>query len=213
MSSVRITEIFCSIQGESTTSGEPTVFVRLTGCPLRCHYCDTAYAFSGGERFTVPEVIQKVQEFGVQFVTVTGGEPLAQKECVALLVALCDEGFDVSLETSGALAIDEVDPRVRTILDIKTPASGEEKKNLPSNIAHLKSIDEIKFVICNREDYEFALRVIEEKELFNKCQILFSPSYQQLEPKLLGEWMLEDKVSARLQLQLHKYLWGDEPGR
>lgn len=213
MTSLRITEIFCSIQGESTTAGEPTVFVRLTGCPLRCHYCDTAYAFSGGEKIAIPEIVDKVAEFGVKFVTVTGGEPLAQQECHALLVALCDAEFKVSLETSGALPIENVDPRVRTILDLKTPGSGEEQKNLLSNIEHLKPVDEIKFVICDRDDYDYALNAISKNRLTDKCQILFSPSYQQLDPKQLGQWMLEDKAPARLQLQMHKYLWGDEPGR
>ena len=213
MSSLRITEIFCSIQGESTTVGEPTVFVRLTGCPLRCQYCDTAYAFSGGERMAIHDIMQTVTEFGVPHVTVTGGEPLAQKECETLLTALCDNGFKVSLETSGALAIDKVDPRVRTILDIKTPGSGEQDKNLVANIAELKPQDEVKFVICDRADYDFALNQIRQHALASKTQVLFSPSHTQLEPRQLAEWMLQDKVSARLQLQLHKYLWGDEPGR
>lgn len=213
MSSLRITEIFCSIQGESTTAGAPTVFVRLTGCPLRCQYCDTAYAFTGGERMTIEDIMQTVTEFGVSHVTVTGGEPLAQKECETLLTALCDAGLSVSLETSGALAIDNVDSRVRTILDIKTPGSGEQDKNLASNIAALKPEDEIKFVICGREDYDFALNQIQQHALDDKAQLLFSPSYTQLKPRQLAEWMLQDKVTARLQLQMHKYLWGDEPGR
>ena len=213
MSSLRITEIFCSIQGESTTAGEPTVFVRLTGCPLRCHYCDTAYAFTGGEKVEIDDIVEQVAAFGVEFVTVTGGEPLAQKDCLALLTALCDAGFNVSLETSGALSIEDVDARVRTILDIKTPASGEADKNLFSNIEYLKPVDEIKFVICDRGDYEYAMTQIERQHLNDKCQVLFSPSYQQLEAKQLGQWMLDDKAPARLQLQMHKYLWGDEPGR
>ena len=213
MSSLRITEIFCSIQGESTTAGEPTVFVRLTGCPLRCHYCDTAYAFTGGEKVEIDDIVEQVAAFGVEFVTVTGGEPLAQKDCFALLTAVCDAGFNVSLETSGALSIEDVDTRVRTILDIKTPASGEEDKNLFSNIDHLKPVDEVKFVICDRRDYEYAMTQIERQHLADKCQVLFSPSYQQLEAKRLGQWMLDDKAPARLQLQMHKYLWGDEPGR
>ena len=213
MTSLRITEIFCSIQGESTTAGEPTVFVRLTGCPLRCHYCDTAYAFTGGEKMALEDIVAAVTNFGVPYVTVTGGEPLAQDACRTLLSELCNVGFSVSLETSGALSIENIDSRVRIILDIKTPGSGEEAKNLIANVSYLKSSDEIKFVICDRKDYEYALNIVEQQNLVDKCQILFSPSYTQLEPKSLAAWMLEDHAPARLQLQLHKYLWGDEPGR
>ena len=213
MSSVRITEIFSSIQGESTTVGAPTVFVRLTGCPLRCQYCDTAYAFTGGEKRTISDIVTTVSDYGLSHVTVTGGEPLAQTQCFELLEQLCNAGFAVSLETSGAISIEKVDPRVRTILDIKTPGSGEETKNLAANISFLKPGDEIKFVICDRKDYDYAVKKIDAHGLAKNHQVLFSPSHTQVEPRELAEWMVADKINARLQLQLHKYLWGDEPGR
>ncbi|MGR8947634.1 MAG: 7-carboxy-7-deazaguanine synthase QueE [Gammaproteobacteria bacterium] len=213
MSSVRITEIFCSIQGETTTAGELTVFVRLTGCPLRCQYCDTAYAFTGGKKMAINDIVATVVDYGISHVTVTGGEPLAQVQCFELLRRLCDEGLQVSVETSGAISIEKVDPRVRTILDIKTPGSCEDKKDLPTNIDHLKPGDEIKFVICDRKDYDYALDKVIQNDLAKHYQILFSPSFGQVEPQELAQWMMNDKVDARLQLQLHKYLWGDEPGR
>ncbi|MEM7465538.1 MAG: 7-carboxy-7-deazaguanine synthase QueE [Pseudomonadota bacterium] len=213
MDSVRITEIFCSIQGESTTVGEPTVFVRLTGCPLRCHYCDTAYAFSGGEKIQIEDVVERVGSFGVHYVTVTGGEPLAQASCQPLMSHLCDAGHSVSLETSGAISVAEVDQRVRIIMDVKTPGSGEEAKNLSSNLAHLKPIDELKFVICDRQDYEFAIRMVEESALSDRHQVLFSPSHGQIHPRELADWIIADKTPVRLQLQMHKFLWGNEPGR
>jgi 7-carboxy-7-deazaguanine synthase len=213
MSTLKITEIFCSIQGESTSVGEPTVFIRLTGCPLRCQYCDTSYAFTGGEKKTIAEIVQQAKSFGVLFATVTGGEPLAQASCTELLTALCDAGFSVSLETSGAVSIATVDSRVRTILDIKTPGSGESDKNLLANFAYLKPVDEIKFVICNREDYDFSLALLKKEQLAEKCQVLFSPSHDELHGRDLAEWIIADGAKVRLQLQLHKYLWGDEAGR
>lgn len=213
MNNLKITEIFCSIQGESTSVGEPTVFIRLTGCPLRCQYCDTAYAFTGGNRKTIAEIVEHAMSFGVPFITVTGGEPLAQANCLELLTALCDAKLTVSLETSGAISIEDVDSRVRIILDIKTPGSGEVDKNLLSNLDLLKPVDEIKFVICNREDYEFSLDLIQRYELPQKHQILFSPSHSELAGRDLAEWIIRDGAKVRLQLQMHKFLWGDEPGR
>lgn len=210
---LRITEIFYSLQGETTTSGLPTVFVRLTGCPLRCHYCDTQYAFHGGERKALTDVLEEVGAFNPRYVTVTGGEPLAQPECLPLLKALCDAGYRVSLETSGALSVAEVDLRVHIILDLKTPGSGEVARNLWSNIACLSAKDEIKFVICNRTDYEWArLKIDEYKLAATGAELLFSPSQGQLEARALADWVLADRLSVRLQLQLHKYLWGDGPG-
>ena len=210
---LRITEIFYSLQGETTTSGLPTVFVRLTGCPLRCHYCDTQYAFHGGERKALTDVLEEVGAFNPRYVTVTGGEPLAQPECLPLLKALCDAGYRVSLETSGALPVAEVDLRVHIILDLKTPGSGEVARNLWSNIACLSAKDEIKFVICNRTDYEWArLKIDEYKLAATGAELLFSPSQGQLEARALADWVLADRLSVRLQLQLHKYLWGDGPG-
>ena len=210
---LRITEIFYSLQGETTTSGLPTVFVRLTGCPLRCQYCDTQYAFHGGERKALTDVLENVGAFNPRYVTVTGGEPLAQPECLPLLKALCDDGYRVSLETSGALPVAEVDPRVHIILDLKTPGSGEVARNLWSNIARLSAKDEIKFVICNRTDYEWARLKIDEYNLAAiGAELLFSPSQGQLEARTLADWVLADRLAVRLQLQLHKYLWGDAPG-
>lgn len=189
-------------------------FVRLTGCPLRCGYCDTEYAFHGGEKFTIDEILNKVAGFGASYVTVTGGEPLAQPICLSLLTRLCDANYRVSLETSGALAIKDVDPRVAVILDIKTPGSGEVTKNHWQNLAELKSSDEIKFVICDRQDYDWARLQLDQHRLLDRdLEILFSPSFSQISPRSLAEWILEDKLPVRMQLQLHKQLWGDVPGK
>lgn len=209
---VRVTEIFHSLQGETSRVGLPTVFVRLTGCPLRCGYCDTAYAFHGGTPRELSSVLEDVAAYGAHFVTVTGGEPLAQKGCLPLLTALCDAGFDVSLETSGALDIAAVDERVSRIVDLKTPGSGELDRNLWTNIAHLTPRDELKFVLCDRADYEWARGVIGEHGLDARCPVLLSPVHGQLAPKDLAEWILTDRLPVRLQLQLHKLLWGETPG-
>lgn len=210
---LRITEIFLSLQGESTTTGLPTVFVRLTGCPLRCTYCDTAYAFSGGQHRTVDAVIEAVRDHRVSRVTVTGGEPLAQPDCLKLLTTLCDQRFDVSIETSGALDIAGIDPRVTTVMDLKTPSSGESDRNLYSNIDYLSQTDEIKFVISDRADYEWTKSAIAKYDLSRVAHLLVSPNHEQLQPRDLAEWVLEDGLAVRLQIQLHKYLWGDVPGR
>ena len=210
---LRLTEIFFSLQGETKTVGLPTVFVRLTGCPLRCQYCDTAYAFHGGEWHEVDDIIAKIKSYQTKYVTVTGGEPLAQKACISLLKRLCDDGYEVSLETSGALDISNVDPRAMKVVDIKTPASDEEKKNLWSNLAHILPHDQIKFVICNRNDYEWACSIMNKYELSKRCEILFSPSYQQIDPSELADWILSDQLPVRMQIQLHKFLWGDVKGR
>lgn len=212
-SRLRITEIFHSLQGESSYVGLPTVFIRLTGCPLRCHYCDTAYAFSGGEWMSLAEIRAQVASYGAQQVCVTGGEPLAQKACTELLRTLCDDGYSVSLETSGAMDICTVDSRVSRIMDLKTPASGEEAKNRYANIACLSPHDEVKFVICNRADYEWARSVIEDYQLLAKTQVLMSPEHQNLQASELADWILQDRLNVRFQLQLHKYLWNNEPGR
>jgi 7-carboxy-7-deazaguanine synthase len=209
---LKITEIFYSLQGESTFVGLPTVFVRLTGCPLRCHYCDTAYAFSGGEWMGLPDILKRVSELGARFVCVTGGEPLAQRECLPLLRALCDEGYQVSLETSGAMAIDQVDARVSRVVDIKTPGSGEEARNLYAQLATLSSHDQIKFVITCRQDYDWSASKIRELQLDKRCTVLFSPSHEQLPARELADWVLADQLPVRFQLQLHKYLWGNVPG-
>lgn len=213
MNKLRITEIFYSLQGESNSVGWPTAFIRLTGCPLRCQYCDTAYAFHGGHLQTIPEILTQVAHYAPQYVTVTGGEPLAQKECLTLLTELCAAGYIVSLETSGALDISLVDPRVIKVIDLKTPGSGEVQRNLWSNLQFLSSQDQIKIVICDRTDYEWAKQVVVEHDLTSRGQVLFSPSYQQLNPKDLAEWMLQDNLRVRFQLQLHKYIWGDIPGK
>ncbi|MDR2220519.1 MAG: 7-carboxy-7-deazaguanine synthase QueE [Methylobacillus sp.] len=210
---LKIHEIFYSLQGESTRVGLPTVFVRLTGCPLRCVYCDTAYAFQGGENMTTEQILEKVGACGTQYVTVTGGEPLAQKECIPLLAKLCDAGYSVSLETGGALDTSEVDPRVSVILDIKTPGSGEVRKNLWDNLARLKPADEVKFVLCDRADYDWAKQTLAEYGIAGKCAILFSPVHGQLPPADLADWILQDRLPVRMQLQLHKILWGDTPGK
>ena len=212
-SRLRITEIFYSLQGESRSSGYTTVFIRLTGCPLRCEYCDTAYAFKGGEWFSFDEILQEVKKYNTKYITVTGGEPLAQKRCVDLLKILCDEGYDVSLETSGALDISVVDERVSRVMDLKTPASKEEDKNLYQNIELLTKHDQLKFVICDRNDYEWSVAKINEYDLLNRCEVFFSSSHQQLKPQQLADWIIEDHLSVRFQMQLHKYLWNDEPGR
>ena len=210
--SLKIYEIFHSLQGETSRVGLPTVFVRLTGCPMRCTYCDTAYAFSGGGNMKIAEILQKVASFGTRYVTVTGGEPLAQKECHTLLQALCEAGYSVSLETGGAIDIAPIDARVSVILDIKTPASNEEKNMLWGNINHLKPSDEIKFVLCNRADYDWAKTKITELKLTEKCPILFSPSFQELSAEALAGWVLADKLAVRMQIQLHKILWGEKQG-
>jgi len=210
---LRITEIFYSLQGESLTVGVPTVFIRLTGCPLRCGYCDTEYAFTGGEWMSFQEIFSLVESYPAQYVTVTGGEPLAQKPCPALLSALCDRGYRVSLETSGAMDIREVDDRVSRVMDIKTPGSGEQKKNRLDNLKCLNDRDQIKFVICDRTDYEWSRSMLETHKLSDLCEVLFSPSFGKLEPRKLAEWILEDRLNVRFQLQLHKILWNDEPGR
>jgi len=210
---LRVTEIFHSLQGESTRTGLRTVFVRLTGCPLRCGYCDTEYAFTGGETLTLGAILKEVARHRTPYVCVTGGEPLAQKNCLALLAALCDAGYSVSLETSGALDISPVDERVSRIVDIKTPASGEMEKNRWQNLAHLRATDEIKFVLCDEADYRWACEVMQRHDLAARCPVLFSPAWGRLEPRLLAEWMLRDRVAARFQIQLHKILWGAERGR
>ena len=210
--SLKIYEIFYSLQGETSRIGLPTAFVRLTGCPMRCTYCDTAYAFSGGTNMEIATILQKITNLKAKYVTVTGGEPLAQKECYDLLRVLCDEGFSVSLETGGKMDIASVDARVSVILDIKTPASNEEINMLWSNIDHIKVKDEIKFVLCNRADYDWAKNKIVELNLEKKCPILFSPSYHDLSATTLASWVLEDKLPVRMQLQLHKILWGEKAG-
>jgi 7-carboxy-7-deazaguanine synthase len=209
---VRVTEIFYSLQGETSRSGLPTVFIRLTGCPLRCGYCDTAYAFSGGKNHTFDEIFAAVAPYHTRYVTVTGGEPLAQKQCIALLRELCDRGYAVSLETSGAIDVAAVDPRVSKILDIKTPASGEVDKNLWSNLARLTPHDEIKFVICSETDFMWARQQLAERNLNALCPVLFSPSYHDLPAAQLAAWILRDQLPVRLQMQLHKQLWGERPG-
>jgi 7-carboxy-7-deazaguanine synthase len=209
---LKITEIFLSIQGEALSSGWPTVFVRLTGCPLRCGYCDTAYAFGGGEWRTIGEILTEVEGHGTRFVCVTGGEPLAQPRCAPLLTALCDEGYDVSLETSGALDITSVDPRVSRIVDVKTPGSGEVERNRWENLDALTARDAVKLVICDRADYEWAKDLVARRSTW-PCTVFFSPSHAQLEARELAEWILADRLRVRLQAQLHKLLWGDVPGR
>jgi 7-carboxy-7-deazaguanine synthase len=209
---IKIFEIFHSLQGETSRIGLPTVFVRLTGCPMRCTYCDTAYAFSGGGNMEIADILAKVASFETKYVTVTGGEPLAQKECYTLLQALCDAGYSVSLETGGAMDIAPVDKRVSVILDIKTPASNEEKNMLWSNVEHVKAKDEIKFVLCNRADYDWAKLKLSELKLTEKCPVLFSPSYNELQANELAAWVLQDRLPVRMQVQLHKILWGEKAG-
>jgi 7-carboxy-7-deazaguanine synthase len=210
---LRVNEIFHSLQGEADAVGFPTVFVRLTGCPLRCHYCDTEYAFHAGEWFDVETIVARVASFGADHVCVTGGEPLAQPDCLVLLEKLCDRNLHVSLETSGALDIGAVDARVARVVDVKTPASGEEQRNRLANFALLRTTDQLKFVICSREDYDWSKSYIETHALRGRCQILFSPSFKQVEPGQLADWILADRLKVRFQLQLHKILWGDVPGK
>ena len=209
---LRVTEIFFSLQGETSRVGLPTVFVRLTGCPLRCGYCDTAYAFHGGESLTLDEILQRVAGHGARHVTLTGGEPLAQKHAPVLLKRLADAGYSVSLETSGALDVSEVDVRISKILDLKTPGSGECARNLWSNLAHLTAHDEIKFVLCDEADYRWACAELAARRLETICPVLFSPVYGRLEPRQLADWILRDQLPVRMQVQLHKLLWGDKPG-
>ena len=213
MSQLRITEIFHSLQGEAATVGLPTAFVRLTGCPLRCQYCDTEYAFSGGELIELEEILRQVRTKKVRYVTVTGGEPLAQPDCLGLLQRLCDADYKVSLETSGAIDTSGVDERVSVVLDLKTPGSGELSRNLYDNIALLKPIDQVKFVICNREDYEWAKFKLDEYLLRDRVsEVLFSASHGELESVVLAQWILDDGLDVRLQVQLHKLLWGNKQG-
>jgi len=211
--SVRLTEIFHSLQGEARTVGRPTVFVRLTGCPLRCTYCDTAYAFEGGKQHSLDSVLAQVAEHSADYVTVTGGEPLAQPAAIQLMQRLCDAGYQVSLETGGAMPIDDVDDRVSIVLDLKTPASGECDRNLLANVPLLRPKDQVKFVICDRGDYEWSKAQVHMHDLGLRVDdILFSPSYEELAPALLAQWVLEDRLKVRMQLQLHKQIWCDKKG-
>lgn len=211
---LRITEIFLSLQGEARTAGRPTVFVRLTGCPLRCTYCDTAYAFSGGVIYRQDEVLREVAAHGVSQVCVTGGEPLAQPACLPLLEALCDAGYQVSLETGGAMDISQVDLRVSRVVDLKTPASGEQQRNLLSNIAHLQQHDQVKFVICDEQDYAWAVAMLREHALEQRvADVLLSPSHATLPAQQLADWIVRDRLPVRFQIQLHKYLWDDARGK
>ena len=210
---LKITEIFHSLQGEANSVGWPTAFVRLTGCPLRCQYCDTAYAFHGGEWWEIDAILARVRSFGTRFVCVTGGEPLAQKACGQLLTALCDAGFEVSLETSGAMPLDALDARVVKVVDVKTPASGEAERNRYDQLTHLNARDQVKFVICSRADYEWSRSRLAELALPAGCTVLFSPSYTELAARELADWILADRLAVRLQVQLHKILWGNVPGK
>ena len=212
MAQLKIFEIFYSLQGESSRVGLPTIFIRLSGCPMRCHYCDTAYAFQGGVMMDMDDIMETIKEYNTHYVTVTGGEPLAQKEVLSLLKVLADQNYDVSLETGGGISIKEVDPRIKIILDIKTPESGEEKKNHWENLNLIHAKDEIKFVLCSREDYDWAKKILDQYKLTEKCHVLFSPVYQKLNATDLGNWILEDQLPVRLQIQLHKLLWGEKPG-
>jgi len=210
---LKLTEIFYSLQGEADTVGIPTVFVRLTGCPLRCQYCDTAYAFNGGEWWELAAILDRVRSLGGHYVCDTGGEPLAQTSCHRLLTALADAGHRVSLETSGALSIEAVDPRVIRIVDVKTPASGEAHRNRLEQLSLLRPEEQIKFVICDRADYDWSRATLEDRRLAERCGVLFSPSHEQLPARQLADWILSDRLPVRMQIQLHKYLWGNEPGR
>jgi len=212
LSKLRITEIFYSLQGEAATIGYPTVFVRLTGCPLRCSYCDSEYSFHGGEYIAIEDIISKVKSYKAQYVTVTGGEPLAQKQCKELLVRLADEGFNVSIETSGALSIEDIDTRVNTVMDIKGPSSNEMSKNLWSNINLLKPEDQVKFIIADRKDYDWSKMIVDQYQLTNKANVIFSPSFGKIAPNQLAQWILDDSLTVRFQIQLHKLLWDDVPG-
>lgn len=209
---LRITEIFHSLQGESVTAGLPTVFVRLTGCPLRCQYCDTAYAFHGGKPMDLEQIMERIHSYGCQHVCVTGGEPLAQPACRELMKRLCDAGHFVSLETSGTLSVADIDTRVMIVMDLKTPDSGECEKNKLTNLSLLKATDQIKFVLCSREDYLWACQMITTHQLTQQTQVLFSPSFEQLNPTTLANWIIQDRIPVRFQLQLHKLLWNDTPG-
>ena len=212
-STLRITEIFYSLQGESRTIGLPTVFVRLTGCPLRCQYCDSAYAFSGGDSMTLQAILEQVAAYHPRYVCVTGGEPLAQPGCLRLLRLLCDAGYQVSLETSGALDVSAVDPRVSRVVDLKTPGSAEVSRNLYGNIALLGPQDQVKFVLCSRADYDWARFKLDEYALVDRVgEVLFSPSHAELDARELADWIVADNLPVRFQLQLHKYLWNDQPG-
>ncbi len=213
MSRLRISEIFFSLQGESRSVGIPTVFVRLTGCPLRCGYCDTAYAFKGGAWMELEQILRDVAQYEARHVTVTGGEPLAQAACLGLLEILCDHDYQVSLETSGALDVSQVDPRVSKVMDLKTPGSGEMAQNRYANIESLTAADQVKFVLCDEGDYQWAKRQIEQYGLARRCEILLSPCYGRQDPTELAQWVLRDRLPVRFQLQLHKVLWGDVPGR
>ena len=210
---LRITEIFYSLQGETRTSGLPTVFVRLTGCPLRCQYCDTEYAFSGGDWFSLQEILDQVRQYDTRFVTVTGGEPLAQPNCLKLLTLLCEQGYQVSLETSGAMTLEGVDSRVMKVMDIKTPDSEEQDKNLWQNLQKINQQDQIKFVICSERDYLWSKQQLKERSLDSLCEVLFSSSHQQLPATQLADWVLRDQLPVRFQVQLHKVLWGDQQGK
>lgn len=212
MHRLRITEIFYSLQGETRTVGLPTVFIRLTGCPLRCGYCDSEYAFKGGQWHSIDELLAKTASYKPRYVTVTGGEPLAQKDCLPLLTALCDAGYQVSLETSGALPIAEVDNRVMKVMDLKTPDSGEVERNLWENLQYIQAHDQIKFVICSERDYQWAKTMMDTHQLAERCEVLFSPSHEVLDNKTLADWIISDNLPVRFQLQLHKYIWGDIPG-
>ena len=211
--SLRVNEIFLSIQGETIKTGLPTGFIRLTGCPLRCQYCDPAYAFHEGNRISLSEIMQTISGYGTAHVTVTGGEPLAQPACLDLLSLLCDEGYQVSLETSGAMELTGVDARVMKIVDMKTPGSGEQDKNRFENLAHLTKEDQLKFVLCDETDYLWARQLLQERQLDQYCEVLFSPSHTELQANVLADWLLQDKLPVRLQIQLHKYLWGDVAGK
>jgi 7-carboxy-7-deazaguanine synthase len=208
---LKIFEIFYSLQGETSRMGLPTIFIRLSGCPMRCHYCDTAYAFQGGSMMDIEDIMASIKKYDTRYVTVTGGEPLAQKEVINLLKTLADSNYEVSIETGGGLSIKEVDPRIKIILDIKTPESGEEKKNHWENLDMISSKDEIKFVLCSREDYDWAKKILDQYKLTQKCTVLFSPVYQTLDVTDLGDWILKDQLHVRMQIQLHKLLWGEKP--
>ncbi len=213
MTSLRITEIFYSLQGEANTVGIPTVFIRLTGCPLRCSYCDTAYAFTGGTKMTIDAIIEEVKKYQTYYITVTGGEPLAQPACLALMTALVDDGYKVSLETSGALDVAGVDSRVVKVMDLKTPSSDEMDKNRYENIQYLTPQDQVKFVIANNEDYEWSKSIVSQYQLASRCQLLFSPVMGEQSPTELADKILRDQLPVRFQIQLHKYLWQDAQGK
>ena len=210
---LKLTEIFCSLQGESRSAGWPTVFVRLTGCPLRCSWCDTTYSFHGGQWWSIDDILAEVARHGARHVCVTGGEPLAQKRCLDLLVKLCDQGYAVSLETSGALDIAAVDPRVSRVVDLKAPGSGEQARNRLENLALLSAHDQLKFVLADRADFDWAVGMLAEHQLTARCEVLFSPVWESLPPATLAQWILDAKLPVRMQLQLHKILWGETPGR